>query len=91
MSKVNMLEAKTHLSRLVESIESGAETEVIIARNGKPVARLVPMSSPSVATRRLGIAEGLYPPVSLEEFNQDDKEIAALFRNGPLLPEDSQR
>ncbi len=37
MTKVNMLEAKTHLSRLVEAIESGAEKEVVIARNGKPV------------------------------------------------------
>jgi len=31
---VNMLEAKTHLSRLVEAIETGAATEVVIARNG---------------------------------------------------------
>jgi antitoxin (DNA-binding transcriptional repressor) of toxin-antitoxin stability system len=38
---VNMLEAKTHLSRLVEAIETGAATEVVIARNGRPVARLV--------------------------------------------------
>ncbi|MGB5134924.1 MAG: hypothetical protein WBN89_07095 [Prochlorococcaceae cyanobacterium] len=30
---VNMLEAKTHLSRLVEAIETGAEAEVVIARN----------------------------------------------------------
>ena len=33
---VNMLEAKTHLSRLVEAIETGAATEVVIARNGRP-------------------------------------------------------
>jgi hypothetical protein len=32
-------EAKTHLSRLVEATETGAETEVVIARNGRPVAR----------------------------------------------------
>ena len=37
---VNMLEAKTHLSRLVEAIETGAASEVVIARNGRPVARL---------------------------------------------------
>lgn len=37
---VNMLEAKTHLSRLVEAIETGAATEVVIARNGRPVALL---------------------------------------------------
>jgi hypothetical protein len=33
---VNMLEAKTHLSRLLAAIETGAATEVVIARNGWP-------------------------------------------------------
>ena len=41
MTTVNMLEAKTSLSKLVEAVESGAETEIIIARNGKPAAKLV--------------------------------------------------
>ena len=39
---VNMHAAKTHLSRLVERAEQGEET--VIARNGRPVARLVPYS-----------------------------------------------
>jgi len=43
MTTVNMLDAKSNLSRLVEAIESGAEREIIIARNGKPAARLVPI------------------------------------------------
>lgn len=43
MTTVNMLEAKSNLSRLVEAVESGAEREIIIARNGKPAARLVPV------------------------------------------------
>jgi prevent-host-death family protein len=38
---VNIHEAKTHLSRLVERVESGEE--VVIARAGRPVARLVPL------------------------------------------------
>ena len=38
-----MLDAKTNLSRLVEALESGAEQKIIIARNGKPAARLVPI------------------------------------------------
>lgn len=78
MTKVNMLEAKTHLSRLVEAIENGSETEVIIARNGKPVARLVAIE-PKTTSRRLGLLAGKYPPMTLEEFNKDDKEIEALF------------
>ena len=40
MSRVNMLEAKTHLSRLGDAVESGAEKEMIIARNGKTAAKL---------------------------------------------------
>ena len=37
---VNIHEAKTHLSRLIERVESGQE--VVIARAGRPVARLIP-------------------------------------------------
>lgn len=37
MHAVNMLEAKTQLSRLVEAIELGEERDVVIARNGRPV------------------------------------------------------
>jgi prevent-host-death family protein len=40
MKQVNIYEAKTQLSRLVEEVEGGEE--VVIARAGKPVARLVP-------------------------------------------------
>lgn len=52
MRTVNIHEAKTHLSRLVEDVNSGEE--VIIAKAGKPVARLVPMS-PVRRPRRLGV------------------------------------
>ncbi len=38
MPSVNMLQAKSSLSRLVESIESGQEREIVIARNGRPAA-----------------------------------------------------
>jgi prevent-host-death family protein len=41
---VNVHEAKTHLSKLLEQVESGSE--IIIARAGEPVARLVPFSRP---------------------------------------------
>jgi prevent-host-death family protein len=39
MARVGMHEAKTHLSKLVERAEAGED--VVIQRNGKPVARLV--------------------------------------------------
>lgn len=43
MQTVNMHDAKSRLSQLVAAIRSGAETEVVIAINGKPSARLVPI------------------------------------------------
>ncbi|HWT30098.1 MAG TPA: type II toxin-antitoxin system Phd/YefM family antitoxin, partial [Propylenella sp.] len=60
---VNMLDAKTRLSRLVEAVESGAESEIIIARNGKPAARLVPVQKPVDTSKRLGLLAGKYPPM----------------------------
>jgi len=74
MDPVNMLEAKTHLSRLVEAVESGAEKEIIIARNGKPAARLVPVEA-KPKNRRLGLIEGQFPMISQEEFDADNDEI----------------
>ena len=40
MKTVNIHEAKTHLSRLLKQVEDG--NEILIARGGQPVARLVP-------------------------------------------------
>jgi prevent-host-death family protein len=45
MAQVGMHEAKTKLSQLVERAESGED--IVIARNGTPVARLVPVFSTS--------------------------------------------
>jgi prevent-host-death family protein len=54
MSTVNIHEAKTHLSKLLEQVAEGKE--VIIAKAGKPVARLVPVadesSKPVLGTER---------------------------------------
>lgn len=87
---VNMLEAKTQLSRLVEAVESGAESEIIIARNGKPAARLVPVEAAEdkKGMRRLGRLNGKFPSLSQEEFDADNEEIRALFEDGPLFPDE---
>ena len=45
LDMVNVHEAKTHLSRLLERVERGEE--IVIARAGKPVARLVPIEPPA--------------------------------------------
>jgi prevent-host-death family protein len=79
MAMVNMLEAKSSLSRLVDAVESGAESEIIIARNGKPAARLVPLAPKRDTSKRLGLVEGKYRSMSLEEFDASNNEIAKLF------------
>ncbi len=59
MPMFNVLEAKSNLSRLIDAVESGRESEIIIARNGKPAARLVALSSTSLG-QRLGVAKALF-------------------------------
>lgn len=77
MPTVNMLEAKSSLSRLVQEIESGEHSEIIIARNGRPAAKLVPLASPSGGVRRLGVAKGKFTvPDTIDLHNE---EVAQLF------------
>ena len=52
MDIVNVHAAKTHLSQLLARVEAGEE--VVIARAGHPVARLVPFSGPGAPRRRFG-------------------------------------
>ena len=54
---INIHDAKTNLSKLVEQIETGSRSEVVIARAGKPVARLVPIVKPAI---KLGVADGAF-------------------------------
>jgi antitoxin (DNA-binding transcriptional repressor) of toxin-antitoxin stability system len=76
MRAVNMLQAKSTLSRLVESIELGQELEIVIARNGRPVAKLVPMDA-APAGNRIGVAKGLF--VVPEDIDQHNDEVAQMF------------
>ncbi|MBS3936108.1 MAG: type II toxin-antitoxin system prevent-host-death family antitoxin [Sulfuritalea sp.] len=56
MEAVNIHDAKTNLSRLVDQAAAGAE--IIIAKAGKPVARLMPLEKPLDEPRRLGVLAG---------------------------------
>jgi len=56
MSEVGVHEAKTHLSRLLRRVAAGEE--IVIAKGGKPVARLVPVAAPP--ERQLGRDRGLF-------------------------------
>jgi prevent-host-death family protein len=77
VSTVNMLEAKTNLSRLVEAVESGAEDEIVIARNGRPAARLVAVNPPTDVSRRIGLAKGRFKVP--DDFDQDNELIRRMF------------
>lgn len=57
MNPINIHEAKTQLSKLIEAVEAGEE--VIIARAGKPVARLVPYIPPK-PVRQPGLLKGKF-------------------------------
>jgi len=51
-SAVNVHEAKTHLSRILKRVEMGEE--IVVARAGKPVAKLVPIEPPRPKLRTFG-------------------------------------
>jgi len=53
--KINIHQAKTHLSRLIEDVASG--DEVLIAKGGRPMARLVPLGRDD-SPRRAGLLKG---------------------------------
>lgn len=73
MTTVNVHEAKSNLSRLLAQVEAG--DDVVIARNGKPVARLVPCEPPGrrqfgSLSGRITLADSFFDPLP-------DAEIAA--------------
>jgi prevent-host-death family protein len=76
MHAVNMLQAKSTLSRLVEAIEQGKEREIIIARNGRPAARLVPVEV-SLPGQRIGVAKGVF--MVPDDIDTHNDEVADLF------------
>jgi prevent-host-death family protein len=77
MRQVNVHEAKTELSRLLEQVEAGER--VVIARAGEPVAVLVPYKT-AVRRRRLGLFAG---QVRINaDFDELPADIAAAFGAG---------
>ena len=57
MEKINVHDAKTHFSRLLDRAQKGEE--FVIAKAGKPVARLGPLARPG-RKRRLGLLDGKF-------------------------------
>jgi antitoxin (DNA-binding transcriptional repressor) of toxin-antitoxin stability system len=74
-----MLQAKSSLSRLVEAIEQGSEREIVIARNGRPAAKLVPIET-TTPEQRIGVAKGTFDvPDNIDASND---VVAQLFLGG---------
>jgi len=79
MRTVNIHEAKTHLSKLVDQAAKGEP--FIIARAGKPLVKVVALDAPE-APQRLGFMKGDYAvPDDFDRMFQD--EIIALFEGEP--------
>jgi prevent-host-death family protein len=75
MTMVNIHAAKTHFSRLIDQAAAGEE--IVIARAGKPVARIVPLEAPK-PPRMLGLLKGsLVIPDDFDAPLPDD--VLALF------------
>lgn len=79
MDVVNVHEAKTHLSRLLERVEQGEE--IVLARNGRPVARLVTVDRtprvPGALKGSIRVREDFddpLPPEILEAFYDNDED-----------------
>lgn len=78
MRSINIHQAKTHLSRLVDDAAGGEE--IVIAKAGKPVAKLGPLEA-APTPRRLGFLKGkMSVPDDFDEPLPD--EIIRLFEQG---------
>lgn len=79
MQTVNIHEAKTHFSRFVEQAAAGEE--IVIARAGKPVARLVALAAPAGQARKLGLGKKQFTfPENFDSLHA--AEIAGMFEQG---------
>jgi prevent-host-death family protein len=78
MKTINIHAAKTHLSRLIERVQAGEE--IVIAKAGRPAARLVPIEDARKPVKIGGLKGAPVP----DDFNtMFEEEIAALFAAVP--------
>jgi len=83
--QVNLHDAKTHLSRYVDQALEGKE--IVIARAGRPLVRLVPVDERLPPPRRLGfLADSARVEADLKQAFAAD--IAAMFGEAPLVAEE---
>ena len=76
MTQVNMLEAKTDLSKLVRMLETKQEDVIYLARNGTAVVQMALIPERPTG-KRIGVAEGKFKVP--DEFDEWDKEVEEMF------------
>ena len=86
MKQVNLYEAKTRLSALVDQAAAGEE--IVIAKNGKPCARLVALETETHAPQRRFGFWSKYDYRAPDVFPETTPEEIALWEDGPVFPED---
>ena len=89
MDSVNIHEAKTHFSKLLEKLSSGESEEIIIAKAGKPVAKLVPYlqkKETPLPKRKLGVLADQVTYWESPDCWEPDEELNDLMINAPLFP-----
>ena len=79
MSTVNVFQAKSTLSKLIERVETGKDEEIVIARHGRPVVRLTRLAV-ARPEKRIGVAKGRFRVP--ESIDADNAAVAKLFRGG---------
>ena len=79
---VNVHEAKTHFSKVLRRVQSGQA--VIIAKAGKPIARIVPLTEAAPSGRPFGAFKG-WIDCAPDAFDASD-EVADLFEKDDLFP-----
>ena len=81
MMQVNILEAKIDFPKLIRLLETKKEDFIIIARNGKPVAKITLINEAPVS-KRIGVAKGKL--TAIDDFDADNEAIAEQMTGGPL-------
>ena len=87
MAVINVHEAKTHLSRLLERVARGEE--IVIAKAGKPVARLVPIDG-KPGPRKPGAWKGKLWLAEDWDSDEVNEEIARDFDESEIFPPESE-
>jgi prevent-host-death family protein len=77
--QVNVHEAKTHFSKLIAAVEAGEE--IVVARAGKPILKLVKIDEQLAPPIVPGFAKDLLPSWTEEEWDELNREFNASFRD----------